>query len=94
MMRAAMMLFVFGVSMSFCKKAGFLAISSSMIEIACWSESMTSTNSASDLLKSFASSVGYVFWDVTSHLFSTVFSLLDPTETCLQISSNRTFLLC
>ena len=48
------MLFVFPVSISFIKKAGFLAISFSMIEIACWNVSMTSTNSASDLLNSFA----------------------------------------
>ena len=52
-MGAAMMLFVLRVSISFCKNAGFLAISFSMIEIACWSVSMTSTISASDLLKFF-----------------------------------------
>ena len=55
MMRAVMMLFVFYVSISFGKNAGFLAMSFSMIEIAFWSVSMTSTSSASDLLKSFAS---------------------------------------
>ena len=48
-----MMLFVFRVSISLCKNARFLAISLSMIEIACWSVSMTSTISASDLLKVF-----------------------------------------
>ena len=51
MMRAAMMLFVFRASISFCKNAGSLAISVSMFEITCWSVSMTSTISASDLLK-------------------------------------------
>ena len=56
-MRATVALFVFRVSISFCKNGGFLAISFSMIEIACWSVSMTSTSSASDLLKSFASLV-------------------------------------
>ena len=56
-----MALFVFRVSISFCKNVGFLAISFSMIEITCWSVSMTSANSASDLLKSFASLVFAVF---------------------------------
>ena len=92
-MRAALMLFVFRVSISVCKNARFMAISFSMIEVACWSVSMTSTNSASHLLKSFASSVGYLFWDVKSHLFSTASSLLIPSETCLLISPNQTFTL-
>ena len=39
----------------------FLATSFSMIEIPCWNVSMTSTNSASDLLKSFASLIFAVF---------------------------------
>ena len=55
MMRAVMMLFVFHVSISFGKNAGFLAMSFSMVELAFRSVSMTSTGSASDLLKSFAS---------------------------------------
>ena len=55
MMRAAMMLFVFRVSISFCKNTQFLAISFFLLEITRWSVSMTSTTSASDLLKSFAS---------------------------------------
>ena len=56
-MSATMALFVFRVSIPFFKNAGFLAISFSMFEIPCWSVSVTSTNSASDLLKSFASLV-------------------------------------
>ena len=56
-MRAAITMFVFRVSISFCKNAGFVAISFSMLDIARWSVSMTSTISASDLLKSFASLV-------------------------------------
>ena len=48
-----MMLLVFRVSISFCTNRKFLAISFSMTEIACWSVSMTSTISASDLLKFF-----------------------------------------
>ena len=51
MMSATVALFVFRVSISFCSIVGFLAISFSMIEIACWSVSLTSTISASDLLK-------------------------------------------
>ena len=50
------MLFGFLVSISFCKNAGLLAVPFSMIEIACWNVSMTPTNSASDLLNSFAPS--------------------------------------
>ena len=73
LMRAVLMLFRFLVSIPFCKKARFLAVTFSMIEIVCWNVSMTPTNSASDLLQSFTSSVGYVFSDVKSHLFSTVF---------------------
>ena len=53
MMSAIVALFVFRVSIPFCMNIGFLAISFSMIEIPCWNGSMTSTNSASDLLKSF-----------------------------------------
>ena len=52
-MSAAVALFVFRVSIPFCKNVGFLAISFSMIYIMCWSVSMTSTISASDLLKFF-----------------------------------------
>ena len=52
-MRAAITLFVFRVSISLCKNVGFLAISFLMIEIVRWRVSMTSTNSASDLLKFF-----------------------------------------
>ena len=48
LMRGVLMLFVFPVSISFCKNARFLAVPFSMIEIACWNVSMTSTNSASD----------------------------------------------
>ena len=44
-----MALFVFRVSISFCKNVGFLAFSFSMIEITCWNVSMTSAISASDL---------------------------------------------
>ena len=50
-MSAIVALFVFRVPISFCKNDGFLAISFSTIEIACW------TNSASDLLNLFASLV-------------------------------------
>ena len=50
---ATVALFVFLVSTSFFENAVFLAVSFSMTEIA----SMTSTNSASDLLKFFASLV-------------------------------------
>ena len=50
MMRAATTLFVFCVSLSFCKNVGFLVISFSMIEITYWSVSMTSAISASNLL--------------------------------------------
>ena len=89
---AAMMLFVLRLSISFSKNARFLTISFSMIEIACWSVSMTSTSLASDLLKSFASSLGCTFWDVKSNLFSTG-SLLIPSEACLLISPNLTFTL-
>ena len=51
--KAAIMLFVFRVSMSFCKcrVLGRLLLN----EITCWSVSMTSTRSASDLLKFFVS---------------------------------------
>ena len=64
MMSATVALFVFRVSISFFKKVRFLAISFSMIEIACWSVSMTSAISASDLLKSLASLVFTVFVDL------------------------------
>ena len=74
MMRAAFTMFVFRVSISFCKNVGFLAIFFSMIEIARWTVSMTSTSSASDLLKFFA---------------SLVFTVLTPSETCLLIRSSR-----
>ena len=57
MMSATMASFVFRVSILFCKNVGFLATSFSMFEIQCWSVSVTSTNTASDLLKSFASLV-------------------------------------
>ena len=50
MMSATVALFVFRVSISFCKDVRFLAISFSMIEIAFWNVSMTSAISASDLL--------------------------------------------
>ena len=76
-MSATVALFVFRVWISFCKNAGFLAISFSMIEIECWSVSMTSANSASDLLKFFASLVFAVFG---------LFSALKPSEICLLIS--------
>ena len=56
-MRAAITMFVFRVSISFCKNALFVAISFSMLDIGRWSVSMTSTISASDLPKSFASLV-------------------------------------
>ena len=61
MMSATVALFVFRVSISFCKNVRFLAVSFSMIEIVRWNVSMTPTNSASDLLKSFASLVFSVF---------------------------------
>ena len=61
MVRAVITMFVFRVSISFCKNVWFLAISFSMIEIVRWNVSMTSTISRSDLLKSFASLVFAVF---------------------------------
>ena len=64
MMSATVALFVFRVSISFCKNVRFLAISFSMIEITRWSVSMTSTISASDFLKSFASLVFTVCVDL------------------------------
>ena len=64
MMSATVALFVFRVSISFCKNVRFLAISFSMIENARWCVSMTSTILASDLLESFASLVFTVFVDL------------------------------
>ena len=63
MMSATVALFVLRISISFYKIAEFLAISFSMIEINVGSVSMTSTNSPSDLLLSFASLVFTVFVD-------------------------------
>ena len=77
MMSATVTLFVFRVSIPFSMNLGFLAISFSMIEIPCWNGSKTSTNSASDLSKSFASLVFAVF---------SLFSALTSSETRLLIS--------
>ena len=63
-----MMLYGFLVSISFCKNARFLAVTFSMIEIACWNVSMKSTNSASDLLNSFALLVFTVFVDTVGDM--------------------------
>ena len=78
------MLFVFPVSISFCK-----AISFSMIEIACWNVSMTSTNSASDLLNSFAPFLGEggeggftVFVDTVGDMLVDLFLARDISDFC------------
>ena len=79
MMRAAITLFVFRVSISFCKNVGFLAISSLLNEIVRWSVSMTSTISASDLLKFFASLVFMVFVDTVGDM------LIDLAQSDLEL---------
>ena len=63
-----MALFVFRVSISFCKNVGFLAFSFSVVEIVRCSVSMTSTILASDLLKFFASLVFAVFVDTVGDM--------------------------
>ena len=74
-------MFVFRVSISFCKNVGFLAISFLMLEIVRWSASMTSTGSASDLLKSFASLVLTVFVDTVVDM------LVDLTQSDLELTT-------
>ena len=64
MMSATVALLLFPVSIPFCKNERFLAISFSMIEIVRCTVSVTSTISASDLLKFFASLVFTVFVDL------------------------------
>ena len=78
-MSATMALFVFPVSISFCKNGRFLAIYFSMIEIACWSVSVTSTHSASDLLNSFAP----CFLDFTVFIDTVGDMLVDLTQSDL-----------
>ena len=73
-------MYVFRLSISFFKNAAFLAISFSMIEIVRWSVSMTSSSSASDLLKFFASLVSAVFVDtIGDMLVDQIFTLLNDS---------------
>ena len=68
LMRAVLMLFGFLCVDFLLQECRVLGFSFSMIEIACWNVSMTSTNSALDLLKSFASLVFAVFVDTAEDM--------------------------
>ena len=73
-------MFVFRVDFLL-QECRFLAISFLMLEIVRWSASMTSTGSASDLLKSFASLVLTVFVDTVVDM------LVDLTQSDLELTT-------